>query len=169
MVDVAWMIPVVVDVDGVERGAGLEVRQRERDAVVIGQRWLDVVRHFSISLLSRGRKSLLRRFKLQRRQRQIAEIVRALGPASGFPCCLHGRQQKGQQDADDRNHHQQFHECESAAPSARPTSTPKIAKLSTGPNAHHDGFPQQPIAAPPATKEPPLLRAGRAFQDILGK
>ena len=45
---------------------------------------------------------------------ELLEVVGALDPAGGLAGLLHRRQQQGDEDADDGDHHQQFDECEAA-------------------------------------------------------
>jgi catechol 2,3-dioxygenase-like lactoylglutathione lyase family enzyme len=45
-------------------------------------------------------------------QTHLLEVVAALGPAGRLPRLLHRRQQQGDQDRDDRDHHQQFDQRE---------------------------------------------------------
>ena len=55
---------------------------------------------------------LLRVVKIQRRQAKVLEIVYTLRPPRGFAGGLDCRQQQCDQDADDRDHHQQLDERE---------------------------------------------------------
>ncbi len=48
------------------------------------------------------------------RQAELLEVVGTLGPVGGLAHLLHGRQQQGNQDADNGNHHQQFNQREAA-------------------------------------------------------
>ena len=50
------------------------------------------------------------------RQAELLEIVLALRPAGRLAGLLHGWQQQGHQDANDRNDHQQLNEGEAATP-----------------------------------------------------
>jgi hypothetical protein len=48
------------------------------------------------------------------RQRNLLQVIRALGPPGRLPGRLHRRQEQRDQDTDDGNHHQQFDQCEGA-------------------------------------------------------
>jgi hypothetical protein len=50
------------------------------------------------------------------RQADLLEVIAALGAAGRFAGRLHGRQEQSHEHADDRDHHQQFHQRESSAP-----------------------------------------------------
>jgi hypothetical protein len=67
-----------------------------------------------ISPNAAGRKLAEGRVIRVQRQAELLDIVRALDPPRCFPCRLHGRQQQRNQDANDRNHHQQLDERETA-------------------------------------------------------
>jgi len=43
---------------------------------------------------------------------ELLEVILALGPPGGLACRLHGREQEADEDADDRDHHQEFDERE---------------------------------------------------------
>ena len=45
---------------------------------------------------------------------QLLEVIEALGPPRCLSRGLDRWQQEGNQDSDDRNHHQQFHQCKTA-------------------------------------------------------
>jgi hypothetical protein len=53
------------------------------------------------------------------RKTNLLQIILALRSASGFSGLLNRRQQKCDQDCDNRNHDQEFNECESTADPAR--------------------------------------------------
>jgi len=44
------------------------------------------------------------------RQPHLLEIIRALQPPARSPCRLHGRQEQGDEDANDGDHHQELDE-----------------------------------------------------------
>ena len=48
--------------------------------------------------------------EIEHRQPELLEVVLALRLPRGLAGRLHRRQQQRDQDADDRNHHQQFHQ-----------------------------------------------------------
>jgi len=49
-------------------------------------------------------------FVVQHGQPELLHVVRALHPSRRLSCRLHGRKQQRDQDADDRDDHEQFHE-----------------------------------------------------------
>jgi len=49
------------------------------------------------------------------RQTELLQVVTALGPASRLAGGLDGRQEEGDQHGDDRDHDQEFNQCETAA------------------------------------------------------
>ncbi len=51
-----------------------------------------------------------------KRQPQLLQMILALCPASRFTSLLNGREQEGDEDRDDRDHHQQFNERERTPP-----------------------------------------------------
>ena len=59
------------------------------------------------------------------RQADLLQVVGALGPPRRFACGLHRRQEQGDQDCDDRDHHQQLDERESG-PRGFPHVVPPI-------------------------------------------
>ena len=63
-----------------------------------------------LTVIEIHRKALPLILEVKHRQRQIVQIVRALGAAGRFPRRLDRRQQQGNQDADDRDDYQQFDE-----------------------------------------------------------
>ena len=50
-----------------------------------------------------------------KRQPQLLQMILALCSASRFTSLLNGREQEGDEDRDDRDHHQHFNEREHAA------------------------------------------------------
>lgn len=66
-------------------------------------------------LPKKGRRKRLERIVIVvTRQRQLFQMVAALHPSRRFASCLDGRQQQGNQDANDRNDHEQFNEGETS-------------------------------------------------------
>jgi hypothetical protein len=63
----------------------------------------------------------------------LFQIVRALNTAGGLARRLHGRQQKGNQDRDDRNDNKKFNQSESGR------RTPSQTKLWHGGNLRGEG------------------------------
>ena len=61
---------------------------------------------------SRGRECTQGRVVVVQCQAQLLEIVGALCPAGGLACRLDRGQQQRDEDADDGDHHQEFHKCE---------------------------------------------------------
>ena len=53
------------------------------------------------------------RLVLQKAERDLFQMIQALGSPCRLAGRLHGRQQQGNQDADDRNDDQQFHQRKS--------------------------------------------------------
>jgi hypothetical protein len=58
------------------------------------------------------REALVSRFVVVQRDADLSQVVYALRPASGFSRSLDGRQHQADQDADDGDHHQEFHQGE---------------------------------------------------------
>ena len=58
-----------------------------------------------------GGKYTMRRVVIVHGNADLPEFVGALGPASRLSGRLHRRQQQRDQDADDRDHHQQLNQC----------------------------------------------------------
>jgi hypothetical protein len=63
------------------------------------------------------------------RQRPLLEMVLALIPPGGFAGCLHRWQQKSHEHADDRDHHQQFHERKAGGNADMPLSQRRHLQL----------------------------------------
>ena len=53
--------------------------------------------------------------KFMRGQGQLLQIIGALGASGGLSGTLHGRQQQGDEHADDRDDHEQFNERKAAS------------------------------------------------------
>jgi hypothetical protein len=52
-----------------------------------------------------------------RGQPELLEVVGAFQTARRFAHLLHGREQQGDQDGENRDHHQKLDQCEAAPPS----------------------------------------------------
>jgi hypothetical protein len=104
-----------IAVEGIEQAALLQERQEsDEDAGFVpalagvpsyrwrqleGAQWHDPV---TIDVLMRGEVKLF-------------EVIRILRAANGLSGCLNRREQQGNQDADDGNHHQQLDEREATS------------------------------------------------------
>ena len=64
------------------------------------------------------RETILLSMIIRQRGRLLFEVVDAMRAPRQFTGTLHSRQQQANQDADDRDHDQQFNERESTAPFA---------------------------------------------------
>jgi len=62
-----------------------------------------------------ARKEIVRTVMCMYGESQLFEIIAALHSSCGFACCLYGRQQKGDEHADDGDDDEEFDEGECAA------------------------------------------------------
>src|SRR5207244_10622833 len=99
----------------------LEERQQQRAPAPTGQSVAAVVGIIDAisgaclhprSLQVGGRKDLLNALVVVQGDPDLFKVVDALGAPSRFACRLDGRQQKGDEDADDRDDHEQLDERE---------------------------------------------------------
>ena len=72
--------------------------------------------------VTRGRQGLLRRKEALRREAKLFHIVGALDLSGCLPSHLNGRQQKGDQDANDREDDRQLNQCETGCVRNGPAS-----------------------------------------------
>ena len=59
-----------------------------------------------------GREVAVRGVMIMQAEAKLLEVVGALGACRGGTDLLHRREQQPDQDRDDRNHHEQFNQCE---------------------------------------------------------
>lgn len=72
-----------------------------------------------------GREDVVGVVVVVQRQAQLLHVVAALGAPGRLARLLNRREQQGDQDCDDRNHDQQFNECETTKPSPRHDEAPR--------------------------------------------